>query len=48
MPLAHELVPGVSISTSVTLQQAMAKKPENRFAMAGEFAARLQRDLMTG
>ncbi|MBN1312216.1 MAG: protein kinase [Anaerolineae bacterium] len=40
-PDAHKLAPELPVKASSVLEQAMAKKPEGRFAKAGEFVARL-------
>jgi serine/threonine protein kinase len=40
-PDAHDLAPDLPISASVALQKAMAKKPEERFAVASELVASL-------
>ena len=40
-PDARELVPDLPMAASVTLKQAMAKQPEQRFALASKFAASL-------
>ncbi|MBN1312217.1 MAG: protein kinase [Anaerolineae bacterium] len=42
-PDAHELIPDLPNVVSMALEQAMAKKPEERFAKAGEFVAQLSK-----
>jgi serine/threonine-protein kinase len=42
-PDVRELIPDLPVAVSVALEQAMAKKPEERFTKASELVARLSK-----